>query len=366
MTLQNFWWLLGWLFIVGGLSLVFSPQQEEIVLGQRCVRWNWLYAAILALPFVIWAGWRTNSFGDTGAYRITFNSMPTGLDQMAGYVASRPKGKGFVVFEYLFKSFVTSSDTAFFFVVALFQIFCLVYIYRKYSRNFWLSFFLFIASTDYMSWVFNSVRQFIAVCLIFVFYPLLVKRKYAAMTAVILLAATIHISALVVLPIMFIVNGRVWNFRAIGFLIAVIVSFFFVNEITGFLVDIMENTAYEGDIVYLLNDDGTNALRVLFYSVPAIMSFVFRPYIEAADDPMINICANLSIAAAGFYIFSLFTSGILMGSIPIYFSLANYILIPWLLTEVFEPSSAVLMETAFVGVYSFFFYYQMGATWHLL
>lgn len=366
MALNNFWWLLIWPFIVGGMTFIISPQQEEIVLGRKCVRWHWLFAIILAAPYVVWAAYRTNSFGDTGVYRGTFNSMPVGLGQMADYVATRPKGKGFVVFEYLLKTLISESDVFFFFVIALFQMFCLVLIYRRYSRSYWLSMFFFIASTDYMTWLFNGMRQFMAVCIIFAFLPLLVKKKYAAMTGVVLFAALIHISALIFLPFIFIVNGRAWNLRTIGFLIAVIVSFFFVDRITDFLVDTMENTAYEGDIEFLLNDDGTNLLRVLFYSVPAIMSFVFRPYIDAANDPLINVCANLSVTAAGFYVFSLFTSGILMGAVPIYFSLANYILIPWLISEVFEPSSAVLMDTIFVGVYSFFFYYQMGTTWGML
>ena len=299
-------------------------------------------------------------------YRSTFRGMPTGLAQMAEYIASRPKDKGFVVYEYLFKTFISHSDVFFFFVIALFQIFCLVFIFRKYSRNYWLSMFLFIASTDYMSWVFNGMRQFIAACMVFVCLPVLVKRKYIAMTVVVLFAAMFHLTVLIFLPFVFIVNGRAWNLRTIGFLIAAIVSFFFVDQITDFLIDTMENTAYEGGIEVLLNDDGTNIYRVLFYSVPAIMSLLLRPYIDATNDPLINVCTNLSITAAGFYLFSFFTSGILMGAVPIYFSLANYILIPWLITEVFEPASAVLMESVFVGVYTVFFYYQMGPTWGLL
>lgn len=366
MALQNFWWLLGWLFIAGGLSFVFSPQQEEIVLGRRCVRWHWLHAAILAAPYVIWAGWRTDIYGDTGMYRLTFQRMPVGLSQLGSYLATRGKDKGFVIFEYLFKSIISRSDIAFFFLIALIQIFCVVFIYRKYSRSFWLSMFLFIASTDYMAWVHNGMRQFIAVTVIFVSLPLLVKKKYFAMAAIVLLLSQIHLSALVFLPFIFVVTGRTWNIRTILFLLGVIVSVFFVDRVTGFLTDAMMNTEYEGDIIYLKSDDGTNIYRVLFYSVPAIMALVFRPYIDASNDPLINICANLSVVAMGFYVFSFFTSGILMGAIPIYFSLANYIFIPWLILEVFEPYSAVLIETVFVGVYTMFFYYQMGATWHLL
>ncbi|MBR6239433.1 MAG: EpsG family protein, partial [Clostridia bacterium] len=112
--------------------------------------------------------------------------------------------------------------------------------------------------------------------------------------------------------------------------------------------------------------DGTNIFRVLFYSVPALMSLVFRSYIERANDPLINVCVNLAIVTTGFYIFSFYTSGILMGAIPIYFSLSNYILIPWLLGEVFNENSAKYLKTAFIVVYSVFFYYQCGPTWGLL
>ena len=116
---------------------------------------------------------------------------------------------------------------------------------------------------------------------------------------------------------------------------------------------------------YFVSDDGTNIIRVLFYSVPAIMAWLFRPYIDRADDPLINVCANLSIVAAGFYVLSFFTSGILIGRLPIYFSLANYILIPWFITEVFDSASAVLLDTGFVGVYTLFFFVQCR-TWALI
>ena len=128
----------------------------------------------------------------------------------------------------------------------------------------------------------------------------------------------------------------------------------------------MRDTAYEGDIEFLQNDDGTNILRVLFYSVPTIMAWFFRPYIEQEENPLINVCVNLSIVSTGFYIFSFFSSGILMGSIPIYFSLSNYILIPWLMEKVFDHDSAVLLKVIFIAVYSLFFIYQCGPVWGLL
>lgn len=366
MSLHNYWWLLIWMFLFGAISAVFIPKREELVLGRKEVRWSWLPAAILAVPYVIWAAWRPDTFGDTGMYRSTFLSMPTGLPNMMAYVASRPKGKGFVVFEYLFKTLISRSDVVFFFLVALIQLFLIIRIYRKYSPDYWLSIFFFVASTDYLSWVHNGVRQFIAAALIFTCIPLLAKKKYLLMCLVVLAAAIIHSTALIFLPFVFVVNGRAWNLRTVLYIIALVIAVIFVDKVSDFIVKAMEDTVYEGDIAFFQNDDGTNLFRVLFYAVPTAMSWVFRPYINRANDPMINICVNLSIISTGVYVFSFFTSGILIGAIPIYFSLANYILIPWLIDEVFNRESTLVVKAIFVGVYSAFFYYQCGPTWGLL
>ena len=368
MALHYYWWLLIWLFLFGGISLAFIPRQEEYVLGERCVRWSWFAAIILVLPFVIWAGWRTDSFGDTGMYRMTFNQMPVGLAQMPEYISGLTKDRGFSIFEYLFKTLISRESTAFFFLVAAIQMLCLVCVYRKYSRNFWLSIFLFIASTDYLSWMFNGVRQFLAAALIFAALPLLVKRKYILMVLVVLIASQIHTSALIFLPFIIIVNGRAWNIRTLAFIFSITLAVLFLDRVTGVITGALEDTAYEGDIMYFNSevDNGTNIFRVLFYSVPAVLAWIFRPYLYKANDPMINVCANLSIVAACVYVFSYFTSGIIVGRLPIYFSLANYILIPWLIGEVLDSVSAVFISTVFVGVYTVFFYIQLHLGWGMI
>lgn len=363
MVLRNYWWLLIWLFLFGGVSLAFFPKREEIVLGRPARRWGKLSAAALALPYVIWAGFRTDGFGDTAMYRSTFLSTPTSLSNLGEFLSQQSKDRGYALFRILFSSIVSHSDIVFFLVVAAIQLYCLVRVYRKYSENYWLSMFLFVASTDYLSWMHNGMRQFLAATIIFAALPLLIQKRYLPLILVILLASQIHLTALLFLPFVFIVNGKAWNARTILFIGMVLAAVFFLEEVTGFITEAMEDTAYEGNIEIFENDDGTNIFRVLFYSIPAILSLVFRRRIEEADDPSINVCVNLSVVAAGIYLFSYFTSGILIGRIPIYFSLANYILIPWLIKELFTPESGLLVEGGFLGVYVAFFYYQVGVTW---
>lgn len=366
MELGSYWWLLIWMFLAGVAGSFLSIERKEIVQGYMEMRWKWLPAIVLVIPYVIWAGWRTDIFGDTAVYRRTFQGMPTGIYNLPSYLEIRVKGRGFVVFEYLFKTFVSHSVPLFFLLVAAIQLFCLVRIFRKYSRNYWLSLFLFVASTDYLSWIHNGIRQFLAVSIIFTCIPLLAKKKYLLMCVVVLLAALIHSTALVFLPFVFVVSGRAWNARTIFFLLLVGLAICYLENVSDFIVNMMRDTVYEGNIDIYLKDDGTHFLRVLFYAIPTVMSLYFRAQIDRANDPMINICTNLSIISTGIYVFSFFTSGIVIGAVPIYFSLGNYILIPWLIDELFDYSSKRVMTLLFVLLYSMFFYYQCGPGWGLL
>lgn len=64
MTLTNYWWLLIWIFI-GGVLALFIPKQQELVNGRKVERWTMPTALILIAPYIVWAGFRSNAFGDS-------------------------------------------------------------------------------------------------------------------------------------------------------------------------------------------------------------------------------------------------------------------------------------------------------------
>ena len=64
MTLTNYWWLLIWVFVGGGALMIFVPKQRELVNGKKVERWTVPAALILILPYILWAGFRPDSFGD--------------------------------------------------------------------------------------------------------------------------------------------------------------------------------------------------------------------------------------------------------------------------------------------------------------
>ena len=153
-------------------------------------------------------------------------------------------------------------------------------------------------------------------------FPWILQKKYVKAIIVILIAALFHQSALLVLPFVFIVQGKAWNKKTLLFIIVVVMAVVFADRFTDILDSMLAETQYENVVTdwEQFQDDGTNIFRVLVYSVPAILSLIGIKYVREADDPVVNICTNMSIAAAGLYVVSMFTSGIFIGRLPIYFS----------------------------------------------
>lgn len=367
MVLDNYWWLLGWLVLAGLFTTYAFPRVPVRVLGKKKYRWSWGAVLILVSPYVLWCMNRS-WFGDTETYRKTFLAAPSSLLKIASYLTENTKDKGFSVFMILLKSIIGNHDKIFFLIVAAFQMFCVAYFFRKYARDFLFCLFMFIASTDYFSWMFNGMRQFIAVCIILLATRFMLERRYVAAIAVILLAATIHGSALIMIPIMFIIQGRAWNGKTVVMIIAVVVSVAFIGQFVQGLDNLLADTQYSDMITNEIwtTDDGTNMLRVLFYSIPAIISLVGKRYIDYADSPVINLCVNCSICTMCIYILSAFSSGIYIGRLPIYTTLQGYVAVPWMIDHMFSENTARLVKIGLIAGFIAFYYVQMHMVWGIL
>ncbi len=369
MTLTNYWWLLIWIFAGGLILCIYIPKHHEVVLGKTEIRWRVVPAFILILPYIIWAGFRPESFGDTGAYQKAFQECASSIGEIGTYLAGVEKDKGFYFLMSLSKCLFGESDVLFFILLAALQLLIVMWVCRKYSEDYWFSIFLFIATTDYLSWTFNGIRQFTAVVLIYAATPLIIKRKYIPSILIILLASTMHQSALLMIPVIFIIQGKAWNKKTVLCIIACLFALLFVDQFTNIMDTMLSETQY-GNVVsdyQSWNDDGTNPLRVLVYSVPTILSLIGLKYIREEDDPVINFAVGASAITYGIYIVSMVTSGIFLGRLPIYVSLwSQCILLPWEINHLFTAKSARFIKLVAVICYCVFFFYQMHFTWGIL
>ena len=359
MVLRNYWMLLIWPLTVGLFLNVVIPKTLVTVEGKSEYRWGKFSAFLLVVPYIVWAGYR-NGFGDTETYRMSFYEAASSLSALPAYAASQTKDTGFYV--------LNSSSVVFFLAIAAIHLFWIMKTYRKYSSDYWMSIFLFIVSTDYLSYMHNGMRQFIAVCGIFACLGWILKKEYFKTIIVILLLSTIHQTALIMIPIIFIIQGKAFNKKTMFLILLTLIVLVGVNSFTSFLENALKETQYNEIMTneIMQNKTGTNILRVIVYSVPLLLSIVGKRYIYEANDPLINLCVNCSVITTALYAISAVTSGIYFGRLPIYTSLTGYILLPWLINHMFEKKSAILVKLLMFGCYFLFFYYQMHIAWGVL
>ena len=347
-----------------------NPRQVTVKerIGDRTVtRYNWIFALVAMLPLIILAGSRDFGFGDTGLYRQFFREAPASLSQIPSYIATVSKDKGFYFFSAIIKCLISSNERVYFYIIAAFQGFAVIYLLRKYSNNMLISLFIFAAGNDFLSYMENGIRQFVAVCIILLASSFIFERKYIRAVIVILIASLFHQSALLMLPIIFIVQGQPWNKSTTFLLFASLMAVAFVAQFTGILDSMLEETQYSSIINTWTgwNDTGTSPVRVAVFCVPAMLSLVGLNYIREENNPVINVCTNMSVLSAGLYIVSMATSGIYMGRLPIYVNVySTCILLPWEITHIFSKNSSSFMMRAMIISFLLFYYYQIHFAWN--
>ena len=363
---SSYWYPILYLF-AAGIILYGMPLKTEYLGGRRVQRWYWFSALLLAFPYILWAGYRTD-FIDTRAYIQAYRSTTSFLSDLPSVLAKNSKDQGFSVLMVFCKALGIDQYQHFMLLVAAFQMICMVFIFRKYSEDMWSCLFLFVASTDYMSWMQNGIRQFIAVAMTFAAFDLLVRKRYMSYVAVVLLASTFHGTALLMLPFAFIMTGPAMNRKTTMMIVGVVALIPFIDSVMPLMEDLLANTQYDDMMSNGIweNDDGTNLIRVLVYSVPALAALLGRRYIQHNRDPVINMCINASMITFAKYADSAVTSGIYIGRIPIYTTLYGYMVLPWLIDQIFEKQSGRLIKLLMIGCYVGFYYYQMEIIWGLL
>ena len=351
------------LFWIGFIAFLANHTQSKCktrVFDSYRLRTIFSVALIGFLPVIIVAGSRS-FIGDTYGYMHSFSLMPDTFSELSEYMLTVKKDQGFYFCSALIRILLGSDVKVYLYIIAIIQGFCLITVYRRYSTSYFISIFLFIASTDMISWMFNGIRQFVAVTIVFAGTTLMLRKRYLASALVILFAATFHGTAILMLPVIFIVQGKALNWKTLVVTGLCLVFLVFAEQFTNVLDVMLTDTQYENVVSdwKAWEDDGTNPLRVLVYSVPTVLSLIGLRYIRRANDPVINFCTNMSFISTSIYIVSMATSGVFIGRLPIYFSLYNYILLPWELDHIFARSTSRLFKLLMISFYILFYIYQM-------
>ncbi len=358
MTLANItsYDLLIWLAICWLFSRIYPVQRPEYQFGKYEWRYKPLFAILIFMPVFIMTVYgpvRSDTFLYLHGFRNTSSSF-AGVWEEAIH-SNRP---GFIIFERSIKHLFGNNETMYRIFIALVHSIPIIYVLRKYSVNYLFSIYVFIATTLHLSWMMNGLRQFMAVTIIFAATPWIVQKKYIRSIIVILIAASFHRTALVMLPVIFIVQGKAWNWKTIAYSIAIVGLTYIFSQNASAFDTAAGIVGYSTQAVREWGDDGTHPIRVLVNAVPMIMAFVYRHRFSVEENPIINMSVNMSVITTGIYVVAMVTSGVLTGRMPIYTSLYNLILLPYIITHAFVGEKKRIMIAVTMGL--FFLYFRQS------
>ncbi len=359
MSAYNF--LFVWVAIFAILQRSIEMKKPIMVMGRVRIRWMIPFAVVVFFP-IFWLAARGTPIGDIPGYILGYHSAANSWAELSSIVKGHHSGFTFDFLEGLIFILSGGSEKAFRIVIGLIQCIPIVFLFRTYSEDYLTSVFLFIATASHIAWLMNGMRQFVAVAIIYTSTPLMLRKRYIPTILLILLAVTVHTSAIIMLPIIFVVTGKAWNRRTMLFIILTVAAVYMFTRNATWGDELLVGTEYANTFSYYqkVGDDGVNPIRVLVSFVPVFLSLLGRRAVAADGDPVANLCINMSIVTASLYLIGMVTNGIMVGRLPGYTFLYSLILLPYLVRRIFTKDSALFVNIIMIGAYMMYYYYSVG------
>lgn len=314
--------------------------------------------AMLPLIFII--GMRSG-IADTAAYIATFKALPTTFSEIL-----KLSGRDHLFYQvsalikciYPHKNFWLT-------IIALVQTFLICVTVKRYSEMPGISFFFFIASTEF-TYMLNGMRQFVAVTILFAAFHFLVEKKYIPYILLIILAAQFHGTAYVMLLGLLVSFIKPWSKPMYAFAVAVTVAMIFLEPILSGLQIFFEDSEYSSEMADLMAAEGINIIRAFVAFVPLVIGFFFRKNKLLFENRKTVLAFNMSILNAAFFIAASIVGGNLMARFAEYFTIFQLLLYPAIFKNCFRKGMERNVFVLIFGLlYCIWFWYQLDVTWNL-
>lgn len=324
---------------------------------KKLKRENIIYFITFALMgyIVFWAAIR-NGYIDTRAYIESYVRTKTEFSFSNLFANDEEKAPLYKLFQIILKR-LGFNWQGYLASVAIISGGCMAYGIGKYSDDVTLSIYLFISGMHF-TWLLNGIRQFLAASIIFATMHLIVKKKFWKFMLLIFVLYFVHKTALIMIPIYFIVHLKTWSWGIYACVLATMaLVILFPNQFVMLLDDSFEEYNVAEQIA---NDDGVNILRFLVAMVTPTLAFIYKKQIAEYDNKYINMMVNMSLITAGIFAVGVVTSGIYIGRLPLYSDLFGIILLPFILKRVLPNELKGLIFVFCIVLYLIFFYLQMS------
>lgn len=310
--------------------------------------------------YVCFSGLR-KTIGDTYYYMYSFTLLS---DENEVDISRAFNGELFSVLQNFIRNCTDDPQVLIFVAAAISLVAALVVLYL-YSSPFDLTLFLFVAY-GYLGGSMDGMRQYMAAGILACGTRFLFSKKRGAFLkyAVFVLAAyCMHISALIMLPIFFVVRRKAWKKSSYILIFLSVVAVLGFDTFLPSFLGALENTNYSG---YATNgwftdgvESGSNILRAAVAAAPIVVAYLNKERMKMLGfigDILINLAfINVAINIIALYnwIFARFA---------IYLMLYYIIFTAWVVNYAVKPRERAVYVTGTVILY---FLYSRGIAYQI-
>lgn len=328
------------LAIVSSLALI--ARLKMIKVGGKA---SIFYTSLICIILILISGLRTN-IGDTGMYVHTYEIIGPNYDGNGVYEV------GFVLFLKFLKS-ISYNPQFMIMTISIIVNICIICTLWNYSEDsfFELSIFLYISS-GYFLVTMNGIRQCLAASIIFAFTPLIIKGKDKWYIVIIFIACTIHSSAFIMIPIYFIARLKPWSKNTLLLVACTIIAMFLYQPLMELASQILGSKV---ETYKESTEKGTSIIRIAIFFIPVILSYLKRDELNKKWMES-RIFVNITMLSALVMLFS--KMHWVFARFTLYLQPYTFILMAYMVKNVFKGSERRLLYYGLVVCYSVFFFIE--------
>jgi transmembrane protein EpsG len=305
---------------------------------------NKLFAFGTMLSFIFVSGLR-NNIGDTPFYKHTYV-----INDFNWEFVKAQDEVGFAVLQMILKRYSDDPQILIFTTALITNVLIIIGLY-KYSRLFELSIYVYITGGLFLVTM-NGIRQCLATAIIFIGTKYLINGNWFKYILIVIFASLFHQSALILIPIYFLVRYKAWTKATLillSFSVIIVLGF---NQFSKVLFSVIENSQY--GVYSQFDEGGASVIRVFVFAMPLVIAFFGREKLREIY-PESDYIVNMALIGLSFMIIS--TSNWIFARFNIYFELYQIILISWIV-KVFREKDQRLVYYAIILCYFAYYFYE--------
>lgn len=344
MSMEILWLNLMLVFTFAFLARYFAVPAKDMAIYSP-PRSNKILTMGASASLILVSGLRSN-IGDTYFYMHSYESN----DITWEYILA-DKDIGFGILQMILKHYISEDPQILIFTAALITNLLIVYVLYRYSRMLEISLYVYITGGLFLVSM-NGIRQVLAAAIAFLALKYLLKGNGLKYISIIVLASLFHQSALILIPIYFLVQYKAWSKATVVLMMISVLIVIGYEQFSTLLFSTIEDTQYGHYKTF--SEGGANSLRVAVTAVPIIIAYIGRDRLREIF-PLSDVIVNMAIL--GFIFMLISTQNWIFARFSIYFELYQLILISWII-KLFRKRDEKIIYLGILICYLAYYYYE--------